>query len=355
MPPIGFQDAWVTGSRLYFKRDDDAAGNKFPRIDLGIIEVANPNIQASSVELQDSDGGVRRLVDKRVTDISETYDIVCSNMSPKNLALLFLSNAPAAVAQTQVEKAAVSQRAHPGELLGLVDTDGSTRLFPLDAVGGLYTGAVSTKVLESIDVATRTLKLTGDQTAVAGLAPGKAIIVQKAGLTNVKNSRTYTIVSRTLNAGKTDLVVNADPAGNESAIAGQITHENGGTVYKQDVDWELVSLDRGYVRIITGGAISTEQDILAIFITAALTGNRLVNPQSLKGAFTGTAEVWYGRENNAYQSVRECKVSMSPKGASFSDKDFSKFTLEISVLNDLSKTTPAGRLLSVKGNLPSVS
>lgn len=357
MSVVGHQRFLQVGARVMFKRDDDSAGNKFARRDLGLIDAITAAISKEAVQLYDTEGGKKSLIDEAITKQDESYEVKIRNLSFRNLALALLSDDPVNFTQTQTEKT-VTIRAFPGDLLFTEDSDSAkTRLFKIDTFAGIYTGAVATKVLESIDVATKTLKLTGDQTAVAGLAPGKVVIVQKVALTNILNSNSYTIVSRTLNAGKTDLVVSETPVANESSIAGQITHENGGVVYKRDVDWELrkFGLDYGAVRIKEAGALSTQQDVQCIFTIAAISGKRQITPQGLVGSFRGKMELWLGGDNNDYLTVREANVSITPSGMDLSIDEFSSITLTLKVLSDITVTTSAGRMVNVKGTVPAVA
>lgn len=357
MGAVGSQDFWIVGARAMWTPDPDTLGNKFAMRDLGIVQSINPQIQVTKAQLMETDGGLKRLADEKVTMIEEGYDVQLSNLSLRNRELLYYAKPASAFTQAQTEKAGLTEHVFPGELLRLLDSDSAkTRLYGLDAFGGIYTGAVTTKVLTTIVVATKTITLSGDQTAVAGLAPGKKFIVQKAGLTQIANSRSYTIVTRTLNGGNTDLVVSETPAANESAISGQITCENGGTVYAQDLDYQVVSLDRGIIRIMTGGAINVEQDVLVIFTVSAISGNRLIYPQSFKGPMQGVLELWFGRENNAYMTVREARVSISPNGVQMTLDNYSLMTLSCKVLSDISQATiPAGRMIDVRGTIPAVS
>lgn len=358
MSVVGHQQFLQVGGRVMFKRDNDAAGIQFAMRDLGLIESVTPTIAKESVELFDTEGGRKVLIDEAVVSQSETYQVRIRNLSMRNLAIALLSNDPVDFTQTQTEKTQVI-RAFPGDLLFTHDSDtAKTRLFKLDAFGGIYTGTVlGDKVLESIDVATKTFKLTGDQTGVAGLAPTKSFIVKRAGLTNVKNQNTYRIVTRTLNATKTDLVVEETPDSNESGITGGIIHENAGVVYRRDVDWELrkFGLDYGAVRIKTGGAIATEQDVTTVFTIAAISGKRKITPQSLSGVFKGTCEIWIGSENNDVMTVREGRVSITPAGMDLSIDEFSSITLDIKILSDITVATSAGRMVNVKGTLPALA
>lgn len=352
MSVVGHQDFWLAGSRFYFQREAQA-GLEQPLIDLGVILPVNPTFEIESVELEDSDGGLKRVVDTGVTKISESMDITVSNLNLDNLAYLFLASSPSAFSQSQAE-AAVSQYCNAGRLKKIKDSSG-VEVFGLDAIAGVYTGTVSTKTLTTIVVATKTLTLSGDQTAVAGLAPGKALIVNKLGLANITNSATYTIVSNTLNGGNTDIVVSETPAANETAITGQVTHENAGTVYKIGVDWSIYSKDRGIIRFITGGAFAADANLTIVYTTSALSGNRLIYPQSLGGVIKGTGFIVWGRGNNAYQSVRQATVTIEPNASNINVDEFSNLVLTVKVISDITATQPAGKLLQFKGSLPTSS
>lgn len=349
MSVVGHQDFWLAGSRFYFQREDQDSVEQ-PLIDLGVIQPVNPALEIESVELEDSDGGLKRVVDTGVTKISESMDIVCSNMNLQNLSYLFLASSPSAFTQAQAE-ADIDQFTTHDALKKIVDVNGAF-VFGLDAIAGVYTGVVETKTIESITVSTKIIKLTGDQTAEAGLAAGKSIIVNKLGLANITNSRSYTVVSAILNAGKTDVTVEEAPAANEVAITGTLTIENGGTIFEQDTDWSVYSLARGIVRFIPGGAITTDVARHIIYTTSALSGNRLINPQSLAGVIKGTGFIVWGRGNNAYQSVREATVTIEPNAATIGVDEFSNMTLTVKVISDITETVPAGRLLQYVGDLP---
>jgi hypothetical protein len=356
MSIVGFQEFWTVGSRLLFKRDD-VDGAQQPWIDLGVMQSVAPAVTPERITLFDPEGGVRRLVDEALTSIEEVYEFVCSNFNEDNLSLIFLGKPPQTYTQTASEKVGVTHRGFPGRLIKLTDSDtAKTPVAALAAVAGIYTGAVATKTLTTIVAATKTITLSGDQTAVAGLAPGKVMMVNRLGLTNILNSRSYTIVTRTLNGGNTDFVVDATPAANETANTGQATHENGGTVYKQDTDWELVSLDRGVVRMMAAGAFVTEADLLVTYSLAALSGKRLINPQDFKGIVRGKGLIYLARNNYADQHERYIPIlSLTPAGVAPSAEEFSNWTLRATVINDLSASVPAGTLKHIKGNLPSVS
>ena len=350
----GHQDWWVPGHRMYFEREAQDSVLQ-PFVDLGVCQGTTPTITPTNIDLIDGDGGVRRIVDSALSEITETYDVVISNCNLRNLAIAMLANDPSTFTQAATEQD-VSQWAIPEELLKVLDSSG-VAIFNLSAVAGVYTGVVEVKVIESITVSTKIIKLTGDQTAEAGLAAGKSIIVNGAGLANIANSRSYTVVSAVLNATKTDVTVVEEPAANETAITGVLTIENGGTIYEQDVDWEVYNLGRGIIRFLPSpGSFAVAANVNVVFTPAALTGRRLVNPQQLRGIARGTAWLVWGRGNNAQQTAREMLCTISPSGISLPNADdYANLTLQVKVLNDLTSATPAGRLLQFMGSLPTNS
>lgn len=125
MPVLGFQDLWLTGSRLYFKRDD-IDGVDQPVIDLGIIDPVNPQIQVNDVRLYDSDGGIRQLAARAVTQIDETYQAKCSNINSDILALMFMSTPVEAVTVAGTAVTGTTEHyAHEGKLLKIKDNSGN--------------------------------------------------------------------------------------------------------------------------------------------------------------------------------------------------------------------------------------
>lgn len=359
MSRVGFQEFMIVGSRFYLQRDDDEDGTKHPFMDLGVIMKVTPNISSEKVELKDSDGGLKRLVDEAFTGIDEAYDIQCNNMNLENLALMFLAKPPKSFVQAAAE-VEVTQHVHPGRLLKLLDANGEnvyraaivTGLMVRDAAGDL------TEVeLTAISKAAKTITVTGS--LATEFDPGDKVTVRRQALTNVLNAKTYTVVSAA-GVGPTVLTVEEEPAADEAAISGLLIYKadagDAGTIYQEGVDWETVSIDRGIIRIIDGGAIAAEDDIVVIYQTTAITGNRLINPHDLLSEVKGKMALILGRENNAAQTVREARVSITPNGMDLNDSDFSNMTLTVKIISTQDDpATPAGRLLQFKGTLPSTS
>jgi len=271
MSVSGFQEFWVVGSRFYFVNDDDTNS---ALLDLGVIQVASPSMEVEKIELEDSDGGIRRTVDEAVTKVSETYDLVCHNFNLDNLALLFLadSNSPASFTQTtdEIQNVAHTAVVGPGKFVKLKDASGNW-LYSIDSI-----------VVKTQNPATTT-------------TPSPAV---------------------------------------------------------ENTDWEWISEDRGIISILSGGSISDGDTIYIDITPNAITGNRLVYPQT-GSIIKGKAMLVWGRDNNAEQTVREANVTISPNAANFQVEDYSDFTLQAKVTSDVTQTTaPAGKLLQYKGTLP---
>ena len=349
MSVVGFQDFWLTGSRFYFKREN-VAGIEQPTLDFGVINTASPTMEVTKVVLEDADGGIKVIADRATTGISEAYDLTCSNFNNDNLAMLFLSNAPAAFTQAATQIKA-QHYAHPGRLLKIKDIAGAY-LYGLSTVAGIY-GAVApqVKTVTGIVASTKTITFSGGAFSPA-LVNGEKIILGPLGLANVANAGTYTIASST----STTVVVVETIATDETAITGEVIGKNAGTViYVPTTDFVVKSLDRGIVQMVSGGAFAAAATIVPVIGTSAISGNRLINPQSLKGVIRGTGFLIYGRENNARQTVREAVMDLSPSSANMSVDDFSNFVMNAQVISDLTATDVAGRILAYKGALPSTS
>lgn len=265
---VGHQDFWVTGSRVYFQSDPrDIAGNgtlvEQPIIDLGRIDPVSPAQNVEMIQLKDSDGGIKRLVAEEVADITETYDVKCSNLSPTNLAMLFMALPPTALTQVAASEGPVSHYAIPGQLVKIRHTDGSFAfgLASITTVGALVEGT----------------------------------------------------------------------------------------------DYEVVSLERGLIRMIEGGAHAAAGNVAITYAKRAITGLRQFRPQT-GATVRGTGLIVWGRKNNRAQTARVARFTLTAAGANFTDSAFSDMTLRMSVLNDITDVdNPAGQMKHWLGDLPSAS
>lgn len=263
---LAFQDYWVTGSRFYFRRDDDANN---ALIDLGTVGTTSPSIEATTIELKDGDGGRLRTVAEEVTEINESYEVECRNIAGQSLAVLFMSTAPASFTQ------------------------------PTDLSAVPHKGVIG---------------------------PGRFVKLH-AGATD-KSAFVY-------------------------SVATVVVKGSGGMpTYVKDTDYIETSLERGIIEIQSGGSI-TDGLALEIDLTLnALTGDRLISPQSV-GSVKGDAFLVWGRKDNTRQTVREFRATLSTNATNFQIEDYSSFTIQAQVLSDITDLTkPAGRLLSWLGALP---
>ena len=85
---VGFQETWLAGSRLYFKRDDEGA-TTYPTLDLGTITQTTPNFEPTVIQARDPDGGRLNLIDEAFTEINESYEVTCLNINTENLNILY--------------------------------------------------------------------------------------------------------------------------------------------------------------------------------------------------------------------------------------------------------------------------
>lgn len=358
MSVVGFQDYWVAGSTFVYRRDP-IDGVDQPWIDLGTIQPANPTLELEKLELEDSRSGVKVSVDETVVKIDETYDITCSNMSLHNWSLLFFADPPTSFSQSATVKD-VSHDVIASNLISLHDSDtDETSLYGLDAISGMYTGVIDNSTLTITDMVAATKVITvsgGDPTAIAGLANGKFFIVHFDGsMVEKANSRSYTVASTTA----TTITVVEAIAADETTITAGITYEDGGEVYEQGAaaDWIPYDTEKGLAKIVSaaeGGSITTST-INIVFAIAALSGDRLINPQSGKGEVKGDGQIFWSRGNNLDQTVREARISITPSSANVQIDDYSDMVLTVKVLSDLQATDVAGRMLSFDGTIPTTS
>ena len=146
---VGFQETWVVGSRLYFKRDDEGT-TTYPTIDLGTVTQTTPNFEPTIIQARDPDGGRLNLIDEAFTDINESYEVTCVNINNENLNLLMYGDGlkelkPAGSDDSNTD---VRHRASigPGKLTKLFSKSaksGETELLPAYNVSGLTGTKVS--------------------------------------------------------------------------------------------------------------------------------------------------------------------------------------------------------------------
>jgi len=349
---LGHQDPWLAGSKMYFKRDNIGA-TQFPLIELGDIDPVSPAFAATKIEAVDSSSGRIKTRDERTIELLESYQVTCRNLRNQNLALLFLSLPPIDFVQSAAVIGPAGTKMFKGELSKVTDAAG-VELYGFDYIMGLYTGTVAFKTLTAISRANKTLTVTTDITA--SLTPGDSVIVDPTGLANKRNARSYTIVSSSFGGGSTTIVVAETPAGDETAVTGTLTHENGGTIYNQGLDWvpaPFLDPAFGYVKVMPAGAIVDGAiNVNVRGSQLALSGNRIVKPKSLTGEAQGQAFIVWSRGGDAEKTYREFRCSIAPVNAGFAIQNFSNAVFGVKVLTTPGSAEPAGKLLQAVGTLP---
>lgn len=353
--PIGFQDPWLAGSRFLFKRETSSAGTQYPVLDFGDIEPVSPVINKTEIEALVSASGRISTRDRRTIEFTESYQVVTRNLRPQTLSILLASAPPVAFTQGANGALGVSgMRMFKGDLVRVEDVATKVLYYP-ERIAGLYTGTVAFATLTAISRANKTLTISTDITG--SLTPGDTIIVDRTGLANPKNSRSYTMVSDSF-SGSTTVVVAETPAADETAITGGVVYENGGTIYNQGVDW-IPYLDptMGLVKIMPSGAIvDAATDVFIRFSLPALSGNRNVKPKSLQGEARGRGYLVWGRGNNAEMTFREFDCVVTPASAAIDIANYSTATFNVEVLGNFNNAEePYGRLLQAIGGVPTAA
>ena len=358
MAIVGAQDLWVAGSRLFFTRNSDG---KF--MDLGTIETANPTFTVETLECLDGDGGVQTTLAEEVTRIDELYSVVTKNISPTNKALMWLADPPqdfvqAATSQLGITHVAPQARATgtaAGGLIKLVDDDAlATPIYNLSMHGCADDLAQTTNGAgEVTDMSASASTFTTSTDLSTDLTAAESVIVMPNSMANTANSRSY----RMTNVSTKTITVTPAPVADESTITADliyVANAQSGTIYEQDVDWDIHSDARGIMRILEAGAILAD-DLDIWFTPTVLAGDRLILPQTAS-AILGTAYIYWGRGNNAQQTVRQFKASITPNATTFQITDFSNMTFNVKALSNPANTAEEfGRILYFVGNHPATA
>lgn len=134
-----------------------------------------------------------------------------------------------------------------------------------------------------------------------------------------------------------------------------VTGPSGTPTYVLGTDYEVVSLERGLIRMLATGSFAAAGNIEIDYTPRVISGTRLITPHNIACSVYGTAMFVWSSCNNNEQMVREAKVSFTATSGTFQQSDFSTASFALAVLSDLTKATPAGRLLYWLGNLPTAS
>lgn len=355
MSVVGFQDFWVAGTTVHYQRTGSSV-----LIDLGVIQSIAPNVTAEKIELYDPRTGVKQLADSVVTKISESYNVTVSNLSLRNLSLLFLGNEPTAVSQSARDVLLESHAGTPEEMLKLHDDDASeTPIFGLRAI--MAVAKVSTgfttpaQTVASINKATGTIVFSADVSASIS-AGDRFYLLTNGSLADFANATTYEAAS----VATTTVTLTAESAARisstETGLTTNVRVEGAsGDLYLPETDWEIDSLPRATIRFLAGGAFTVAANVYVSFSTAALSGIRTFTPQAAQEV-KGKAWMYWSRNNNADQTVREIpSMTISPNAFNLSADDYSTMVLTMTVQSDVTQSASAGRVYHIQGSVPAKS
>lgn len=389
----GFQDFWIPGTRVLIQKE--STGNPNPLIDIGLIQSVTPTVTPTVLQLQDSDGGVKQLVDEALTEILESYDVQTANMNLDNLSLMFLSDDPEVTVQV-FQDALITHYVHPERLVKIVDGSG-TPMFNLWSINGVMseTGTYASYEIDSFDATAQTIDLdpaAGDVTA--DFTFGDLLILTSGtnAIQDPLNPGTYSVQSSAfIGASFTRITLfqgyrklNSSEVAAGSPQPRVLTPGASGTAvfYIQDNDWEAGRspavaggfggasgpISRGYFRItqpVTTGGTGQIQAPGNVRVSYTLGSGgspshipyiRQIRPQSLSKVVRAKVWLYISLENDARAYVREFDATITPSGMTLGDAtDFANMTLTFKVLNDLSSDYPGGRIYYFEGDTHDLS
>ena len=282
---IGTQDLWIAGSRFFFEK----AGKMS---DFGTIDVVNPEINASVVDLKDGEKGVLRLLDKALTQVDETYNVTVKNFNLTNLQYLFLGSsfAGSAASGSAAVSAALQAKTFSLEDINNIGAAGTQSV---TGINGVYLMQLKTSTGENIRniPATCTLTITvGGQSQVQG--------------------------------------VNWNFYDRAKGIIRWITISNAAAFAP------VLTVTAGIATAIAGGVqmplVITNTAVIAIPGVAA---NRTMFPQTASlSSLQGVGHIYWTRENGANVTVRSFNCQIQPGGVALNTTDYSSWTLAVTVL-----------------------
>lgn len=333
----GSQQFWIVGARLWLRRKG-ATNDAY--IDLGTITQIAPNFTTDKITIEDPQTGVKNVVFERVSKFTESYDLTCSNFNTDNLALVFSADDAESFQQAVAAPNFVSHVVKDDRIHKVHDTDG-VNVYNLSSIV-LCNNA---KKFNITAVAAGKFTIAGDHTADFGAGVKFTV----AGNATLAANGSYTSTGAALAGGDTEIsVANINGATATGALAVE---------YVLDTDYEITDLEKGMFRQLSAGAIADAATVAVAYKTAAITdGLRLVHPQTSGGTIEGDALIFFERDGGEEQSVRECEVSVSTGNTNLTADAGSDHVITVTVLADRTNaTSPAGRLLQFKGDLPDVS
>jgi hypothetical protein len=138
------QQLLVSGSILHIARIDESVVPAVvgPPRDVGTIEVLNPALASTTIQLFDARGGRRSKIAERAIDIAETAEILCSNMSLENLVYTFGADAVQTYSQSATPLVGVNHYVYPDSILHLHDNSGNYlyNIASIQSIGTLVAG-----------------------------------------------------------------------------------------------------------------------------------------------------------------------------------------------------------------------
>lgn len=284
---VGFQETWLVGSRLYFKRDDEGT-TEYPTLDLGTITQTTPNFEPTIIQARDPDGGRLNLIDEGFTEINESYEVTCLNINMENLNILYYGN-------------------------------GVENLFP---IVGQYTNS---NVSHNIEI-----------------GPGKLV---KLFSSILATGETELKAAYNINTDPSTFTAKKNTSG--GATLTKYDGTNAATADYEIVSFTR-GLVRFFS---TGTNSLTESDVAVISFKEDTNGpDRLVKPQTSTAPLKGKAYIVFSRNNNTRQSVRECDVSLQVNSANFQIEDYSSVIFNVAVLTDIQNDDVAGRYIHITGD-----
>lgn len=123
----------------------------------------------------------------------------------------------------------------------------------------------------------------------------------------------------------------------------------------EGTDYEVVSAERGLIRILEGGVVSGTGEIGMTITPRAISGLRRIEPYTAISNVKGNGLLVWSMENNARQVGRFCRFSLTALSPTIQVEDYSTFQIQAKVLHDLSAAQPAGRIDYWLGDLPAAS
>ena len=131
------------------------------------------------------------------------------------------------------------------------------------------------------------------------------------------------------------------------------TQGGGGIAYVEGTDYEVVSLERGLIRWLSGGQLAAPGEVFVDFTPREISGERLIIPTT--GYTTnpkGFGMLVWGRENFTQQTSRIARFSIISQTPAIAIEDYSSMELTAKVLADVGQAEPQGRIEYWLGELP---